>query len=125
MKLIFSSIARLFFGYSKFLASLFILSTLETSANATNNSFTYLKCNDSYYRLTGWYLSSNYNVRTKKFKNHWKITDYTINYIMTEYGSKINRNTGEYKSSNGKLICILEVISPLDLPELNDKGKLF
>ena len=125
MKLILSSISRLFFAYSKFLASLFILSTLGTSVNASNPTFTYLKCNDSYYRLNGYYLSSNYNVRTKKFKNHWKITDYATNYIRIEYGGVINRNTGEYKSSNGRLVCILRVISPLDLPKLNDKGKLF
>ena len=125
MKLIFSSISRLFFAYSKFLASLFILSTLGTSVNASNPEFTYLKCNDNYYRLSGNYLSSNYNVRTKKFKNHWKITDYTTNYIRIEYGGKINRNTGEYKSSNGRSICILEVINLKDLPKLNDKGKLF
>ena len=125
MKLIFSSIFRLIFSYSKFLASLIVLSTIGTSANASNSSFTYLKCNDNYYRLSGYYLSSNYNVRTKKFKNSWKITDYTTKYIRIMYGSKIDRNTGEYKNSKGKLICVLEVISPQDLPKLNDGGKLF
>ena len=125
MKLIFSSISRLFFAYSKFLASLFILSTLGTNVDASTSTQTYLKCNDSYYRLNGYYFSSNYNVRTKKFQNHWKITDYTENYIRIEYGTKINRNTGEYKGSQGRLICFLEVINPKDLPKLNDKGKLF
>ena len=125
MKLIFSSISRLIFSYSKFLASLIILSALGTGVNASNNAFTYLKCNDNYYRLNGYYLSSNYNVRTKKFKNNWKISDYTTNHIRMMYGSKIDRNTGEYKNSKGELICILKVISPKDLPKLNDEGKLF
>tara|TARA_Y100000389_G_scaffold40553_1_gene35099 strand:+ start:290 stop:667 length:378 start_codon:yes stop_codon:yes gene_type:complete len=125
MKLIFSSIFRLIFSYSKFLASLVILSSLGTNVSASTSGQTYLKCNDNYYRLNGYYFSSNYNVRTKKFQNDWKITDYTTNYIRIEYGAKINRNTGEYKSSQGRLICFLEVIDPKDLPKLNDIGKLF
>ncbi len=70
-------------------------------------------------------MSSNYNVRTKKFKYSWKLTDYNTNYIRTEWGSKIDRSTGEYKDSKGELICIFKVINPQDLPKLNDEGKLF
>ena len=82
MKVIFSSISRLFFSYSKFILSLVFLSTLGSNANATTFAdYTYLKCNDNYYRLSGEYLSSNYNIRTKKFKNHYEITDYKTNYI--------------------------------------------
>ena len=125
MKLFFSSISRLIFSYSKFLAGLIFISTLGTSVNASNTNYTYLKCNDSYYRLSGNYLSSNYNVRTKKFKYSWKLTDYNTNYIRTEWGSKIDRSTGEYKDSKGELICIFKVINPQDLPKLNDEGKLF
>lgn len=125
MKIIFSSISRLIFSYSKFLAGLLLITTLGTSANASDNKNTYLKCNDSYYRLNGNYLSSNYNIRTKKFKNHWKVTDYKTNYIRIEYGSNIDRNTGEYKTARGEIICILKVIKLQDLPKLNDEGKLF
>ena len=125
MKVIFSSISRLFFSYSKFILSLVFLSTLGTNVNASSSSeFTYLKCNDSYYRLSGEYFSMNYNIRTKKFKSHYEITDYKTNYIRIKYGSIINRNTGEYKNSTGNLICILEVISYHDLPKQNQEGKL-
>ena len=125
MKIIFSSISRLIFAYSKFFAGLLLITTLGTSANASDNKNTYLKCNDSYYRLNGNYLSSNYNIRTKKFKNHWKVTDYKTNYIRIKYGNYIDRNTGEYKTSKGEIICVLKVIKLQDLPKLNDKGKLF
>ena len=67
MKLIFSSISRLIFSYSKFLASLVFFSSIGTFAHSAD-AYTYLKCDDRYYRLTGTYLDSNYNVRTKKFE---------------------------------------------------------
>ena len=76
MKIIFSLISRLFFSYSKFLSTLVFISTLGTSVNASEPKYTYLKCVDRYYRLNGNYLSSNYNIRTKKFKNHYEVTDY-------------------------------------------------
>ena len=125
MKLVFSSIARLFFSYSKFLSTLILMSTLGTSVNASEPKFTYLKCDDRYYRLSGHYLSSNYNIRTKKFKNHYEVTDYKTNYIRIQYGSVIDRNTGEYKNSKGDVICKFEVINFIDLPKVNDEGKLF
>ena len=125
MKLVFSSIARLFFSYSKFLSTLVLMSTLGTTVNASEPKYTYLKCDDRYYRLSGNYLSSNYNIRTKKFKNHYIVTDYKTNYIRIQYGSIIDRNTAEYKNSKGDLICKFEVINFEDLPKLNDSGKLF
>ena len=125
MKLVFSSIARLFFSYSKFLSTLILISTLGTSVNASEPKFTYLKCDDRYYRLSGHYLSSNYNIRTKKFKNHYEVTDYKTNYIRIQYGSVIDRNTGEYKNSKGDVICKFEVINFIDLPKVNYEGKLF
>ncbi len=125
MKLVFSSIARLFFSYSKFLSTLVLMSTLGTTVNASEPKYTYLKCDDRYYRLSGNYLSSNYNIRTKKFKNHYIVTDYKTNYIRIQYGSIIDRNTAEYKNSKGDLICKFEVINFKDLPKLNDSGKLF
>ena len=125
MKLVFSSIARLFFSYSKFLSTLVLMSTLGTTVNASDSQYTYLKCDDRYYRLSGHYLSSNYNIRTKKFKNHYNVTDYKTNYIRIQYGSIIDRNTGEYKNSKGDVICKFEVINFKNLPKLNDSGKLF
>ena len=123
MKTMFSSVSRLFFAYSKFIVMVTMLSGLSTVAQSSEA--TYLKCNSKYYRLTGTYLESNYNIRTKKFKNHYEITDYKTNYIRIKYGSIINRNTGEYKNSTGNLICILEVITYHDLPKQNQEGKLF
>ena len=125
MKLVLSSIARLFFSYSKFLSTLVLMSTLGTSVNASEPKYTYLKCDDIYYRLSGHYLSSNYNIRTKKFKNHYNVTDYKTNYIRIQYGSIIDRNTGEYKNSKGEVICQFKVINFIDLPKINDEGKLF
>ena len=125
MKLVLSLIARLFFSYSKFLSTLVLMSTLGTTVNASEPKYTYLKCDDSYYRLSGHYLSSNYNIRTKKFKNHYNVTDYKTNYIRIQYGSIIDRNTSEYKNSKGEIICQFEVINFKDLPKLNDEGKLF
>ena len=101
------------------------MSTLGTTVNASEPKYTYLKCDDRYYRLSGHYLSSNYNIRTKKFKNHYKVTDYKTNYIRIQYGSIIDRNTGEYKNSKGDVICKFEVINFIDLPKINDEGKLF
>ena len=125
MKLVFSSIARLFFSYSKFLSTLVLMSTLGATVNASEPKYTYLKCDDRYYRLSGNYLSSNYNIRTKKFKNHYNVTDYKTNYIRIQYGSIIDRNTGDYKNPKGDLICQLKVINFKSLPKVNDKGKLF
>ena len=125
MKLVFSSIARLIFSYSKFLSTLVLISTLGTSVNASEPKYTYLKCDDRYYRLSGHYLSSNYNIRTKRFKNHYNVTDYKTNYIRIQYGSIIDRNTGEYKNTKGDVICKFEVINFIDLPNVNDEGKLF
>ena len=123
MKLIFSSISRLIFSYSKFLASLIFFSSVGTFAHSAE-AYTYLKCNDRYYRLSGTYLDSNYNVRTKKFKNSYKIYAYTENYISVGY-QKIDRNSGEYKDKNGKIICIMKKITFNDLPKLDTEGKLF
>ena len=125
MKLVFSSIARLFFSYSKFLSTLVLISTLGTNVNASEPKYTYLKCDDRYYRLSGNFLSSNYNIRTKKFKNNHEVRDYKTNYIRISNGYIINRNTGEYKNSKGEVICLFKVINFIDLPKVNDEGKLF
>ena len=123
MKLLFSSISRLIFSYSKFIASLFFLSSVGTFAHSAE-AYTYLKCDKKYYKLSGTHLRSNYNVRTKKFKNKFKIYAYTNDYIKFGY-NKIDRNTGEFKDKNDKLICIMKKIAFNDLPQLDAEGKIF
>ena len=122
MKIIFSSISRLLFPYSKFLAIIILLSTISNNAYSSDLP-TYLKCNNNYYKLTGITLGSNYNVRTKKFRNIDHIRQYNENFITTDYLS-INRNNGQLKI-NGRLECVVKKISFNNLPKLNDKGKLF
>ena len=49
-----------------------MLSALSTTAQSSEA--TYLKSDDSkYYRLTGTYLESNHNIRTKKFTYKYAI----------------------------------------------------
>ena len=122
MKIIFSSISRLFFSYTKFLASIILLSSISNNALSSELP-TYLKCNNNYYKLTGITLGSNYNVRTKKFRNIDHVRQYNENFITTDYLS-INRNNGQLKI-NGRLECVVKKISFNNLPKLNDKGKLF
>ena len=126
MKIIFSSISRLIFSYSKFLLTLTVLSTLGTPTFSNDNSqYTYLKCNDRYYRLSGEFLESNYNIRTRKFTSSYNVYQYTTNYISLQHGYSIDRNNGEYKSNNGRVVCIFEKITFDQLPKLNEEGKLF
>jgi len=122
MKIIFSSISRLIFAYSKFFAGIVLFSSIGTIVHSSEGP-TYLKCNDSYYRLTGFYLSSNYNVRTKKFKESDKIERYDENYISASFFT-IDRNNGEL-SIGGKVMCVAKKITPEELPKLKDEGKLF
>jgi hypothetical protein len=123
MKIIFSSISRLFFAYSKFILMVMMLSTLGTIVHSSEA--TYLECDDKYYRLTGTYFETNYNIRTKKFKNKYKLYSYGVDFISIQYNGKINRNTGEWKNSDGKKVCILNKINLDELPTLNQEGKLF
>ena len=123
MKTIFSSFSRLFFAYSKFIVMVTMLSGLSTAAQSSEA--TYLTCNDRYYRLTGTYMESNYNIRTKKFLHKSKIISYGVNVIHFSYGNQISRNTGEWKNSNGEQICILKKINTFNLPKIDQEGKLF
>ena len=66
MKNVFSSISRLFFASSKFIVMLTMLSGLSTVSQSSES--TYLKCNDTYYGLTGSYLESSDNIRQKNLK---------------------------------------------------------
>ena len=122
MKIIFSSISRLFFSYTKFLASIILLSSISNNA-LSSESPTYLKCNNNYYKLTGITLGSNYNVITKKFRNIDHAKQYNENFITTDYFS-INGNKCQLKI-NWRLECVVKKISFNNLPKLNDKGKLF
>ncbi len=96
---------------------------------AADKTYTYLKCANKYIRFDGSHLKTNYNIRTKLFKDTYSIKEYTENRIVAHsiYGSVyiLNRNTGELKIGwNGKAkLC--EVISKDQLPQLNDTGKVF
>ena len=123
MKNIFSSISRLFFAYSKFIVMITMLSGLTTVAHSSEA--TYLKCNNNYYRLTGSYLESNYNIRTKRFGFSYKIYFYGENYItFGSSGNKLNRNNGQWLN-NGKVVRTCKKINRDELPKLNQEGKLF
>ena len=122
MKTIFSSISRLFFAYSKFIVMVTILSGLSSTL-AHSSEATYLKCGSGYYRLTGTYLESNYNIRTKKFAYKYDIWSYGENFIR--FGkSQLNRNNGEWKI-DGKVVRTCKKISRDELPKINQEGKLF
>ena len=127
MKIIFSSVSRLIFSYIKYIIAVTMLSTIGTGVNAdTNNEATYLKCENKYAELTGYYLKTNYNIRTKKFSLHNKIHSYGNNYIIFGSSSyKLNRNNGEWTDFFGKLIRTCKKISFSELPKLNEEGKLF
>ena len=122
MKTMFSSVSRLFFAYSKFIVMVTMLSGLSTVAQSSEA--TYLKCNSKYYRLTGTYLESNYNIRSKKFTYKKTIFSYGENYIRFGNFERINRNNGEW-TSNGKVVRTCKKISRDELPKINQEGKLF
>ena len=101
-----------------------ILSTFGSFANASEVT-TYLKCGKKYVELTGYYLKTNYNIRTKKFSLHNKIHSYGNNYIIFGSSSyKLNRNNGEW-TVNGKVIRTCKKINLSELPNLEEEGKLF
>ncbi len=100
-----------------------ILSGLSSTAVHSSEA-TYLKCNSKYYRLTGTYLESNYNIRSKKFTYKKTIFSYGENYIRFGNFERINRNNGEW-TSNGKVVRICKKINRDELPKINQEGKLF
>ena len=123
MKTVFSSISRLFFAYSKFIVMITMLSGLSTVAHSSEA--TYLKCDNNYYKLTGTYLKSNYNIRTKQFNYKYEIYFYGEDYIsFGSSGNKLNRNNGEW-TRDGKVVTTCKKISRDELPKLNQEGKLF
>ena len=125
MKIIFSSVSRLIFSYIKYILAVTMLSTISTGANALTSDATYLKCGKKYAQLTGYSFFTNYNIRTKKFTKKYRVNAYTENYIRIDYAGTINRNNGEWKSPDGKLLRICKKIDFSELPKLNQEGKLF
>ena len=99
-----------------------LLSSSGTPVKA-KDAFTYLKCGTQYLRLSGTYLYKNYNIRTKKFMDSYRISSYGENKIWAE-SYHLNRNTGELKYGNTK-IAICEKVDFNELPNLNAEGKKF
>ena len=128
MKKFIANISRITITYSKFLIMIMLLSSSGTPAKA-EDAYTYLKCGIDYLRLTGNYISSNYNIRTKKFLNSYTIKQYgeiwiyANNYSLSPSYIRLNRNTGEKNSGSSKIAC--KKINFTELPKLDDEGKKF
>ena len=132
MKKFIANIIRTTITYSKFLLMIMALSSSGSTAKA-DDAYTYLKCGTQYLQLTGHYIKSNYNIRTKKFLDSYKITKYgetwitSRSYITYPAYIYLNRDTGEMSysraSDSKKYPC--EVIYYNELPRVNDEGKKF
>ena len=128
MKKFIANISRITITYSKFLIMIMLLSSSGTPAKA-EDAYTYLKCGIDYLRLTGNYISSNYNIRTKKFLYSYTIKEYGEKWIKAHsyihYPSTIwlNRNTGEMTHGSTKISC--EKIDFSELPKLDAEGTKF
>jgi len=129
MKKILANITRLTITYSKFLLMLMFLSSSGTAAKA-DDAYTYLKCGTQYLQLSGVYIKSNYNIRTKKFLDSYRIKLYGEKWIQAKAGYStiwLNRDTGEMSygrsSDSRKYPC--KVIYYNELPRVNDEGKKF
>ena len=132
MKKFIANISRIIISYSKFLLMVMVLSSSGTAAKA-DDAYTYLKCGTQYLQLTGHYIKSNYNIRTKKFLDSYTITKYgetwitSRSYITYPAYIYLNRDTGEMSysraSDSEKYPC--EVIYYNELPRVNDEGKKF
>ena len=132
MKKFIANIIRITITYSKFLFMVMVLSSSGTVAKA-DDAYTYLKCGAKYLQLSGVYIKSNYNIRTKKFLDSYTIKKYGETWITsksyTNYPTYIylNRDTGEMSygraSDSKKYPC--EVIYYNELPRVNDEGKKF
>ena len=132
MKKFIANISRITITYSKFLIMIMLLSSSGTPAKA-DDAFTYLKCGTQYLQLSGIYIKSNYNIRTKKFLDSYTIKKYgetwitSRSYIAYPGYIYLNRDTGEMSysraSDSKKYSC--EVIYYNELPRVNDEGKKF
>ena len=128
MKIIFSSVSRLIFSYIKYILAVTMLSTIGTSAIADNNESIYLNCESDYARISDNYISSNYNVRTRKFLDHHEIKNYSENFItfkISEFqNNKLDRNNGNWLWGKNILRTCVK-IEFKDLPNGNTGDKLF
>ena len=132
MKKFIANIIRTTITYSKFLLMIMALSSSGSAAKA-DDAYTYLKCGTQYLQLTGHYIKSNYNIRTKKFLDSYTITKYgetwitSRSYITYPAYIYLNRDTGEMSysraSDSKKYPC--KVIYYNELPRVNDEGKKF
>ena len=130
MKKFIANIFRITITYSKFLLMVMVLSSSGTVAKA-DDAYTYLKCGAKYLQLSGVYIKSNYNIRTKKFLDSYIIKLYWEKWINASSGGYstiwLNRNTGEMSWGRGsdarKYPC--KVIYYNELPRVNDEGKKF
>ena len=132
MKKFIANIIRITITYSKFLLMVMVLSSSGTVAKA-DDAYTYLKCGVKYLQLSGNYIKSNYNIRTKKFLDSYTITKYgetwitSRSYITYPAYIYLNRDTGEMSysraSDSKKYPC--KVIYYNELPRVNDEGKKF
>ena len=134
MKKILANITRITITYSKFFLMIMVLSSFGTIAKA-DDALTYLKCGTQYLKLSGIYIKSNYNIRSKKFLDSYKIDKYgetwiegrALYYLTWPNYIYLNRDTGEMsyvKSSNVKKYPC-EVIFYNELPQVNEEGKKF
>ena len=134
MKKILANITRLMITYSKFLLMIMVLSSSGTIVKA-DDAYTYLKCGTQYLQISGIYIKSNYNIRTKKFLDLYKINEYGETWIPGRAVSLstwpndlyLNRDTGEmsYSRSSSSKNYKCKVINYNELPKVNDEGKIF
>ena len=132
MKKFIANISRITITYSKFFIMIMLLSSSGTPVKA-DDAFTYLKCGTRYLKLSGLNLYTTYNIRTKKFMKHYRISRYGEVMIYAEGYSLnrdyiyLNRDTGEMSysraSDSKKYPC--KVIYYNELPRVNDEGKKF
>ena len=129
MKKFIANISRLTIAYSKFLLMVMVLSSSGTVAKA-DDAYTYLKCGAKYLQLSGVYIKSNYNIRTKKFLDSYRIKLYGEKWIKAKAGNStiwLNRDAGEMSygrsSDSRKYPC--KIIYYNELPRVNDEGKKF
>ncbi len=129
MKKFITNITRIVISYGKLLLMIIALSSTGASTKA-DEAYTYLNCGIEYLRLSGIYIKSNYNIRTKKFLDSYRIIEYGEKWIKATAGYNtiwLNRDTGEMSygrsSDSRKYPC--KVIYYTELPQIDDEGKQF
>jgi len=122
MKKFIANISRITITHSKFLIMIMLLSSSGTPVRAAD-ALTYLKCGNHYLQLSGYYLYTNYNIRTKKFMRDYKISKYGEVIIRAGYYT-LNRDTGVLVYA-GKQQGICKKINFNELPKLNAEEKKF